>query len=198
MTDFPTISKLYSEINEKYFNNKFISVNSKYVSELFNKVREKNINTKISIVIDKEPPLELLESEDLIDKIQYYRILNNIPKTKMANLIGVDAETYSNYEKKRIPFVNPVYVNILLEELNIKEKIEIPEFIKFIEEYPLPKIINILKDEMITKSDFIKKSGISRYALDSWIKKNGNQKIPACMYKKLYIYWKNYKNYGKE
>lgn len=198
MTEFPTISEIYDEINEKYLNNKFISINCKSTSELFDKIKENNINTKISIYPYKEPPLELMESNDLIDKIQYYRRLKDVSISRVAKLIGVDSETYSDYEKKRIPFVNPVHINIILEELDIKDKIEIPEFNRFIEEYPLPKIISIIKAEMTTKADFIKKSGINREALDRWLKENGSQKIPTYMYEKLYLYWKKYKGYGKE
>ncbi len=198
MTEFPTISEIYDEINEKYLNNKFISINCKNTSELFDKIKENKIDTKISIYPYKEPPSELLESNNLIDKIQYYRRLRNISIAKIAKLIGVDDETYSKYETKKIPFINPAHINIILEELDIKDKIEIPEFVKFIEEYPLSKIISIIKDEMVTKSDFIKKSGINREALDRWLKENGSQKIPTHMYEKLYLYWKKYKGYGKE
>lgn len=195
LTTFSNVHELYNMIMENYFDNKPIIINLGDTCKLFTKIKEKRINTKISIYHGNEPPLELLSSNELIDKIQYYRILKNVTKAELADSIGVDAETYSNYERKRMEFINPLHINIILEKLDIKDKVEVPEFSKFISEYPLTRIVKILKDEKINKVDFVRKSGIKRGSIDRWFRRDGNLKIMPLMYKKLYLYWKKYRNY---
>ena len=178
-------------MTEKHLNNKKIMVDYNVTCDLFKQIKDKGINTKVDITKMDKPNIQLLESKDLIDKIHYYRLKNKVTKIEMAKFAGIDAETYSNYEKKKIPLINGKYI----EKLNIKDKVEISGFDKFVIEYPLTKIVKIIVSEHITIAEFCRRSEIGREAVCRWIKRKGNIKINYNMFKKLYIYWKKYKNY---
>ena len=176
-------------------NNKSLYIDGCKISKIFKDLKNKDINTYVEIKDDKLIDKNLLNSEDIIDKIHYYRNLKKISKLEMAQSVSIDEETYAKYENKKTCLINNEYINKFWDMLNVDEKLVLPEFNRFIEEYPLTKIAEIFKSYNISVNKLKNLTKLSTTALTGILRTNGNIKITSNTYKKLFEYWKTYENY---
>lgn len=62
-------------------------------------------------------------------------------KKDLSELIGVDTETYTKYENKRLKFQNQNMVNKIIKILGMNtEEVKVPEYIKFLNSNPNEKM----------------------------------------------------------
>ena len=110
-------------------NNSKLLIDTSRVRNLFKQIKDKNIDTKVYLQRKNIGLFEyLLESDDVIDIIHYYRVEQGVTQLEMANLANIDGETYRAYEIKRIPLINYDYIQIFIKRLGIEDKVHIPEF----------------------------------------------------------------------
>lgn len=67
-----------------------VKLDARNVSKIFKKIKEKGIlANSINAKAKKMPPIELLESNDFIDKIKYYRLLNGWNRFELSRNAGI-------------------------------------------------------------------------------------------------------------
>ena len=114
-------------------------------------------------------------------------------KKDLSELIGVDTETYIKYENKRSKFQNQNMVNTLIKILGMnKEKVKVPEYIKFLNSNPNEKIKQYMQENNLNIRQFSKIIKVNENTVANWINK-GTQ-ISIQTFNKLKNMKKNLQN----
>lgn len=147
----------------------YIELDNSIVTKIFRKIKS-NTNLNIDKFVFKiygEIDSELLNSEDFIDKIKYYRILKKVSQRKIALYSGIDPEHYRKIEMKQYEVQDYEVAEKFIECLQIEDKVELPDYFAFMKEYPLNRLKEII-DEKFGKDNFCKMTGISIFTVESW------------------------------
>lgn len=156
----------------------------KIVGNIFKKIKRKGILDKpIYEKAIKLPSKELLESNNLIDKIIYYRMLKGMSMLALSNKAGVCDTTYRNYEHKKFEIQDWEVAEKLLDALDIKDKVQVPDSFKIKKNYPMDKIIEMIKE--YGKEVFSERTGICLRTINTWLCKGAPNQIANSMYEKM-------------
>lgn len=165
------------------------------VSSIFKNLKREGV-FKESIQYNNEgykpPSEELLKSEDFIDHIKYYRILKRMSKRELSQKVGIDDETYRQYELKNYEIQKYEIAEKMLKALEIEDKVELPEYFKIMKKCPLDKIKKIIT-ENISKKLFSEQTGIAISTINTWFQKNRPNALSADSYKKIARFFNDYK-----
>lgn len=154
------------------------------MSKIFKKIKEKGILANpINAKAIKMPPNELLESEDFIDKIKYYRLLNGWNRFELSRKAGICQRSYDGYEKKSTEIQDWRVAEKLITALNIKNKVEMPASFKIKKKYPMDKILDIIRS--YGKKEFARRTGIAETTINTWFCKGAPNQLANSMYKKM-------------
>ncbi len=114
-------------------------------------------------------------------------------KKDLAELIGIDTETYKKYENKRLKFQNQNMVNKIIKILGMnEEKVKVPEYIKFLNSNPNEKIKQYMQENDLNIKQFSKIIKVNENTVANWINK-GTQ-ISIQTFNKLKNMKKNLEN----
>lgn len=163
------------------------------VTKLFKKLKRSNIfNENLHLSFNKyvEPPIELLHTNDFMDKIKYYRLYKRIPQRQIAIYAGVDPETYRDFEIKKYEIQDFKIAEKFIEFLNIEKEVELPDYFKFMKKYPLDKLKKLI-DEKFGRKKFSNLTEIKIPTINSWYQKDKVKNISTCTYKKIVDSFKN-------
>lgn len=182
-------------ITNKAYSNDMIELDCTKVSKIFSNLKKKGVfqeNKKFCSERAGQASKELLESNDFIDHIKYYRLLQKRSRREIAIGIGIDDETYRQYELKNYEIQDYEIAEKMIKILNIENKVELPEYFKIMKQYPLDKIKSIIiKDK--AKTEFSRETGISVSTINTWFRKNAPKSLSTDTYKKLVKYFKKNK-----
>lgn len=178
--------------NDKYndYTLLFTEIDCNETAKLFKKIKEKRkINTSINFKTFDLPSNELLKTDNFMDKIHYYRKLKNISKRYIADAVGIDDQSYIDYENKLNQLSNPYLAEKFIKVLEIENELELPEYYKFMMKYPYKKIVKYIKENFEGPTEFSRKSKINLGTIRSWIHSKKEMNISLESYKKLYEFW---------
>lgn len=114
-------------------------------------------------------------------------------KKDLSELIGVDTETYTKYENKRLKFQNQNMVNKIIKILDMNtEEVKVPEYIKFLNSNPNEKIKQYMQENDLNIRQFSKIIKVNENTVANWINK-GTQ-ISIQTFNKLKNMKKNLEN----
>ena len=169
-----------------------IELDCKQVSKIFKKIKDKGIlNENIHYDDYIEPSKELLYSKDFMDVIKYYRLLKRKTKSEIAIKVGIDDETYREYEIKKNEIQDWKIADKLIKALEIENEVKLPDYFKIKRSYPLDKVKEIIDKE--GKKNFSKETGISIQTINSWNQKNAPKSLSTYTYKRMQDFFKNHK-----
>ena len=161
-----------------------VKLDARNVSKIFKKIKEKGIlANSINAKAKRMPPSELLESEDFIDKIKYYRLLNGWNRFELSRRAGICQRSYDGYEKKSTEMQDWRVAEKLLIALKIEDKVEMPPQFKIKKKYPMDKILDIIKQ--YGKREFSRRTGIAETTINTWFCKGAPNQLANAMYKKM-------------
>ena len=152
-----------------------ICSNSENISNIFKKVKDKGILVE-PLKYDTEKRSfvnEFTEKEkEFADYVREYREANKMYKKELAELLGMELDTYAKYENKRLKFQNKDMVNNIIKILGMdEEKVKIPEYIKFLNTNPNEKIKDYIQDNNLTIRQFAKIIKVNENTVAGWINK---------------------------
>lgn len=157
------------------------------VTKVFKKIKKANIlneSLHFSFSEHKEPPIELLNTDDFIDKIKYYRLYKGYSQRQVAIHSGIFADNYWMFENKKYEIQSAEIAEKLIKFLNIENDVELPDYFVFMKKYPLEKLKNFI-DKKMGRKNFSKITGISPYTINSWYEKDRVKIISTYTYKKI-------------
>lgn len=161
-----------------------VKLDARNVSKIFKKIKEKGIlANSINAKAKRMPPIELLESNDFIDKIKYYRLLNGWNRFELSRNADICQRSYDRYEKKELEIQDWRMAEKLLIALKIEDKVEMPPQFKIKKKYPMDKILNIIKQ--YGKREFSRRTGIAETTINTWFCKGAPNQLANTMYKKM-------------
>lgn len=134
---------------------------------LFSKMR-KNINPNVEVVIPK-PIIEKPEGDDIGKQIAYYRKIQGRTQKEICKKLGINRSTMNMYETKPIKLVNVKILKMIFKELNIENKIVLPDYEKFIFNNQAEKMQKLLKENNLTSYQFAKIVGVDDCNVRKWM-----------------------------
>lgn len=137
-----------AKIDESFANTELYAKCSD-ISALFKKLKSKGILNETFVVDTYKLPEELLQSKDFIDKVIYYRMKRHYTPAQFAKKIGLNPDTYYQYENRTFKLHNTDTIEKIVEVLEIGEE-NLPEYVKFIKSNPIEKLKKYLIDNNIT------------------------------------------------
>lgn len=169
---------------------------SEEISNIFKKVKDKGILTE-PLKYDTEKRTFVSEfpekEKEFADFVKEYREANKMSKKDLSELIGVDTETYTKYENKRLKFQNQNMVNKIIKILGMNtEEVKVPEYIKFLNSNPNEKMKQYMQENDLNIKQFSKIIKVNENTVANWINK-GTQ-ISIQTFNKLKNMKKNLEN----
>ena len=147
-----------------------------YLKNCYNTVQTTNI-------LQNTVGAGLVSAQPLGKQIKYYRKLKGMEQKELANVLKVSRDTIMDLENREIKMPNIELLNRIFEILDIKEKVILPDYIKFLMDKPEEKIKQFQKNNKLIHIKFAKLIGIDRSNLRKWI--NGQVQISRKGYEKL-------------
>ena len=147
------------------------------ISKLFKKIKSKGILNK-TIIIDTYEIADdkLLDSGDFMDKVIYHRIKKHYTPSSFAEALGLDRDTYYQYENGTFKFHNVEIVKKIVKILEMSEE-DIPDYIRFIINDPIEQIKAFMKKYNINRKQFSENSKISMNTFNKWFVEDGQISI---------------------
>lgn len=172
--------------NDKSIDNSELFAYYNDISKLFKKIKSKGILNK-TIIIDTYEIVDdkLLASGDFMDKVIYHRIKKHYTPSSFAEKLGIERDTYYQYENGTFKLRNVDIVKKIVKLLEMSEE-DIPDYIKFIINNPMEQIKNFMKKHNISRKQFSKNSKISMNTFNKWFIEDGQISIKN--FKKLKAY----------
>lgn len=160
-------------------------------AKLFKKIKDKgNIRTTLKVKLYDEPSKNLLETNFFIDKVEYYRRLKRISKRQLSQEVGIDDQTYIDYERKLNQLSNPYLAEKFIKVLGVEDELELPDYYEFMKKYPHKKIVQYIKENFSGPTEFSRKSKINLGTIRSWVHAKKDMNITLECYKQLYDFFK--------
>lgn len=121
------------------------------------------------------------------EQIKYYRSIDDIKQTDLGLKLNFHRSTLNHLENKDMKLVNVELIKGVIEELGIKDKINInDDYISFLLDNPCEKILSIRKKKKLTRQQFADLLGVSDTSIRRW--ELGNSHISRKKFERL----KNY------
>ena len=117
------------------------------------------------------------------EQLKYYRQLHNVGQTELAEQLQVSRDSIMDIENREIKFPNLELLNSIIDILNIRDKIVLPDYIKFLMDNPSKKIIAFKKEKKLSHNEFAELLDLDRSNLRKWL--NGQVQISMKGYEKL-------------
>ena len=96
------------------------------------------------------------------EQIKYYRCIDDIKQTDLGLKLNFHRSTLNHLENKDMKLVNVELIKGVIEELGIKDKINInDDYISFLLDNPCEKILSIRKKKKLTRQAFADLLGVS-------------------------------------
>lgn len=99
----------------------------------------------------------LLGTGDFIDKVIYYRMKKNYTLSVLSSMIGLDRDSYYQYENKILKLNNIDTIIKIINALEMNEE-DLPEYVRFIIDNPLEKIKSFMEINNMSKTEFSEKT----------------------------------------
>lgn len=172
-----TTDNMANDENDESTDNSELFAYYNDISDLFKKIKSKGILNK-SIIIDTYEVADdkLLDSGDFMDKVIYHRIKKHYTPSSFAEELGLDRDTYYQYENGTFKFHNVEMVKKIVKILEMSEE-DIPDYIKFIINDPIEQIKAFMKKYNISRKQFSKNSKISMNTFNKWFVEDGQISI---------------------
>ena len=124
------------------------------------------------------------ENSSLGKQIKYYRRLADIKQTDLSLKLGYSRDALHHIENKEMKLIDINLIKAVIEELNIKDKVNInDDYIAFLLDNPC-KTIFILRQKMnLSRQEFAKVLDVSSTSVRRW--ECGNTNISRIMFEKL-------------
>ncbi len=172
-----TMNNMENDKNNESTDNRELFAYYNDISRLFKKIKSKGILDK-KIVIDTYEVADerLLDSGDFMDKVIYHRIKKHYTPSSFARKLGLDRDTYYQYENGIFKLHNVEIVKKIVRILEMSEE-DIPDYIKFIINDPIEQIKTFMKKYNISRKQFSENSKISMNTFNRWFVENGQISI---------------------
>ena len=173
--------------NTMMFENSEMYVYHEDISYVFKKIKNKELlNTKIIIDLSENSDEKLIEARDFIDKVIYYRKNKHYTPALMAKKIGIDRDTYYQYENRTFKLHDVKTINKIVQVLEMTED-DMPDYIKFVINNPLEKIKDFMKRNKLSRKQFASNSNIPLCTVNKWFINKGQISIKNFNKLKSYI-----------
>lgn len=138
------------------------------ISKLFKKIKSKGILNE-TIIIDTYQLADerLLETGNFIDKVIYYRINKHYAIKDFAKKLGLDTDSYYQYESGKMKLQNVETLKKIIEVLEMKED-DLPEYIKFQINNPTEILNAFMKKHNMSKKEFSKNTKVPKDTVYKW------------------------------
>ena len=154
------------------------------INKLFYRLNENIPNTIVLKTHTTRKVYPINEQSTLGQQIKYYRVLSGMEQTELAQKLGCSRYAIQNIENKEIKLANIDFINRILEELNMKDKVIInDEYISFLLNNPKQTIFKLRKQMKLTRPNFASIIGVSVSAVKDW--ETGRAEISWTSYAKL-------------
>lgn len=139
------------------------------------------INTKIKPIWE----INTINKESTLgEQIKYYRRLANIKQSELGLKLGYSRDAIIHIENNDLKLIDIKLLIAILEELNIKNKINInDDYILFLLNNPCEHIIEIRQKLQLSRKDLANLLNVSLTSIRRW--ENGNCHISRSKYDKL-------------
>lgn len=118
------------------------------------------------------------------EQIKYYRSIDDIKQTDLGLKLNFHRSTLNHLENKDMKLVNVELIKGVIEELGIKDKINInDDYISFLLDNPCEKILSIRKKKKLTRQQFADLLGVSDTSVRRW--ELGNSHISRKKFERL-------------
>lgn len=118
------------------------------------------------------------------EQIKYYRSIDDIKQTDLGLKLNFHRSTLNHLENKDMKLVNVELIKGVIEELRIKDKINInDDYIAFLLDNPCEKILSIRKKKKLTRQQFADLLGVSDTSIRRW--ELGNSHISRKKFERL-------------
>lgn len=158
------------------------------ISQLFKIVKSRGILNE-TIVIDTYDIAneKLLETGDFIDKVIYHRVGKHYNQSEFARIIGLDPDSYYQYENRVLKLNNVETIEKMINVLDMSED-DLPEYIKFVRNNPIEKIKQFMDKHNISQSSFSRNSNIPLRTIAGWFDRKKDSQISIKNFNKLKAY----------
>ena len=118
------------------------------------------------------------------EQIKYYHSIDDIKQTDLGLKLNFHESTIKHLENKDMKPVNVELIKGVIEELGIKDKINInDDYISFLLDNPCEKILSIRKKKKLTRQQFADLLGVSDTSVRRW--ELGNSHISRKKFERL-------------
>lgn len=181
-----TTDNMVNDENTESVDNSELFVYYSDISDLFKNIKSKGVlNKTITIDTYKVADDKLLQTGNFMDKIIYHRIKKHYTPSSFAEKLGIERDTYYQYENGTFKLHNVDIVKKIVKLLDMGEE-DIPDYIKFIINNPMEQIKVFMKKHNISRKQFSENSKISMNTFNKWFIEDGQISIKN--FKKLKAY----------
>ena len=125
----------------------------------------------------------MLHGMPLGEQLKHYRRAKRIEQTELAEQLQVSRDSIMVLENREIRFPNLELLTNIIEILDIKDKIVLPDYIKFLMDNPSKKIKAFKEKNKLVHNEFAELLDLDRSNLRKWL--NGQVQISLKGYEKL-------------
>ena len=136
------------------------------ISKLFKTMKE-NTCIDTNVMVNANDMLEL-NRDDFIDVISYYRRLKGISQCEFSQMLGLNEDSYGQYERGIIKLTNIEMIEKMVKTLDIEDNIELPDYISFLKENPKEQIKDYMLRNNLGYKQFAQKSQIPEGTIRGW------------------------------
>ncbi|MFV0249759.1 MAG: helix-turn-helix domain-containing protein [Bacilli bacterium] len=136
---------------------------------LYKNIKNKvNLNHSYKLHSNKKLPIINKQSE-LGKKIKYYRRLNDIKQTELADLLNVSRDKIMAVENnKNIKYYDKKFVQAIIDKIDAEPLKKSNTYIGFLLDNPSQKIIEYRLKENISKTELAKRMKVSYTTIKRW------------------------------
>ena len=163
-----TTETIKNDKNNEMVGNTELYVDYNDISSIFKKLKEKGfLNETIHLDTYETPNEKLLDTGDFIDKVIYHRIKKHYSIPTFARKLGLDRDTYYQYENRTFKMNKPDIAKKMIDILDI-EYDDLPDYIKFIINDPIEKVKKFMEKYNVSRKEFSEKTNISLNTFNRW------------------------------
>lgn len=163
-----TMDNMANDENYESVDNSEFFAYYKDISKLFKKIKSKGILNK-TIIIDTYELADdrLLKTGKFMDKVIYYRINKHYTITEFANELGLDRDSYYQYEYGKMKLHKVEVLKKIVKILEMKQE-DLPDYIKFLINNPIEKINAFMEKNNMSKKEFSQNTKIPINTMYKW------------------------------
>ena len=108
------------------------------------------------------------ELDTVAEKIRYYRYMKGIKQSDVADYIGINRSSYTEYEILTRDYYSPQIIDMISEILGVDSEMLLDEYNKFQYKGQGAYISTFRKKLKITQADLAKKMGVNLSKVKRW------------------------------